>query len=777
MTVFRQNPTLAVWLISVAAALCTACSGGHTAQLSIIPAPSALEIKSETPFVIGAATRLIAQTDEEKAVAGFFAGKIAASTGKNLPVSPEAAASNAIYFKIEPESGIPAEGYRLDAGSKAVWLTASDSDGLFYAMQTLLQLLPPQVQSDKVLKGIDLSVPAVSIEDAPRFHYRGVHIDPCRHWRDADWVKKQLDVMAMFKFNKLHFHLTEDQGWRIEIKKYPLLTQFGPYYTQDELRDIVAYAAERHIEVIPELEIPGHEMVAIAAYPWLSCDGKQYSPRKVWGVENIVMCPGKESTFEFLEDVIDEMVNIFPCELFHIGGDECPKEMWEKCPLCQKRIREEGLAGDESRFSNEDRLQSYVVRRIEKYLNGKGKRIIGWDEILEGDIEPSAIIMSWRGLQGGITGARSGHQVIMTPSSNGMYLDYYQGDKKAEPVGIGGYFPLETVYGYDPIPAEVAVPGLQDYILGVQCNNWSEYFYTDSAAEYRTYPRLVAVSEIAWSMEGNKDWEDFQRRLDGAHLRLDMHHINYHIPLPEQPFGSCNTVAFTDSTTVTFKTTRPVKMVYTLNGKEPTAKSREYTAPLKFTGDATVKIRSVLPTGKMSPVRTISVVKMDPLPAVAPDVPLVQGLAMKTTPGEFFNSTELYAQERNWTPKAITKLRELSAQSATDAHMRSVEQYAAIAEGYVQIDSTDVYYISSNNNEVWIDGRLVIDNNDEVKRNSRRDNCLVLEGGLHEVRIVFLGHILGGMPSNWDSAAIALRPEGAESFRNIPDSNYFRKAE
>ena len=773
MKYFRQNLTLAAALICFAAIL-FACKSGDTGEISIIPAPSSIDVKDEDPFRIDASTLLVARSDDERATAGFFAGKIAASTGNALSVSGENAGSNVIIFEIDPASGIPLEGYTLEAGSEAVLVKASDSDGLFYGMQTLLQLLPPETQSDKVLRGVKLSVPAVSIQDAPRFHYRGMHIDPCRHWRDADWVKKQLDVMAMYKFNKLHFHLTEDQGWRIEIKKYPLLTQFGPYYTQDELRDIVAYAAERHIEVIPELEIPGHEMVAIAAYPWLCCEEGQYQPRQVWGVENIVMCPGKESTFEFLEDVIDEMVDIFPCELFHIGGDECPREMWERCPLCQQRIRREGLAGDESRFTNEDRLQSYVVRRIEKYLNGKGRRIIGWDEILEGDIDPSAIIMSWRGLQGGITGAQHGHQVIMTPSSDGMYLDYYQGDRKIEPVGIGNYFPMDRVYAYNPIPEEIDSLGLQEYILGVQCNTWSEYFYTDSIAEYRTYPRAIAVSEIAWSQPENKDWNDFLRRLDNAHIRLDYHHINYHIPLPEQPNGSCNTVAFTDSTTVTFKTTRPIKMVYTLNGKEPTARSSEYTGPLHFTDNATLKIRSVLPTGQMSAVRTIDIVKMDPLPAVKPTRPLLQGLAMTTTPGEFFNTRELFAADRVWTIHDITRLREISAQSATDAHMRNVEQYAAVAEGYFRIDSTDVYYISSNNDEVWIDGRLVIDNNDEVKRNSRRDNCLVLEAGLHQVKIIFLGHILGGVPSNWDSAAIALRAKDDASFRNIPDDSFFR---
>ena len=351
-------------------------------------------------------------------------------------------ASNAIALLID-ESVEHEEGYTLEVTKDKVTAKARTPQGLFYAMQSFLQLLPAEVESSTTVDGMAWVAPCVNIQDAPRFGYRGVMLDPCRHFIPVENVKKHIDVLALFKINRLHWHLTEDQGWRIEIKKYPKLaeigskridgegTEYGGFYTQEEIKEIVAYAAERFITVVPELEIPGHELAAIAAYPELSCKGDSITPRIIWGVEDIVMCPGKEETFRFLEDVIAEMIPLFPGTYFHIGGDECPKSSWKQCPLCQKRIREEGL-------KNEEELQSYVIRRIEKVLNGHGKRLIGWDEILEGGLAPSATVMSWRGEAGGIAAANMDHDVIMTPGSGGMYIDHYQGDPKIEPVAIGG---------------------------------------------------------------------------------------------------------------------------------------------------------------------------------------------------------------------------------------------------------------------------------------------------------------------------------------------------
>ena len=644
-------------------------------------------------------------------------------------------------------------------------------------MQSFLQLLPAEIEGPSKVNGIAWQAPAVSIKDAPRFGYRGIMLDPCRHFMPVENVKKYLDVLSLFKMNRMHWHLTDDQGWRIEIKKYPKLTEIASkridgegtehsgYYTQEEIKEIVKYAADRFITVVPELELPGHEMAAIAAYPNLSCKGEQGTPRVIWGVEDIVMCPGKEDMFTFLQDVIDEMVPLFPSEYFHIGGDECPKISWKNCPLCQKRIKEEGLKAD-SKHSAEERLQSYVIQRMEKYLATKGKKIIGWDEILEGGLAPSATVMSWRGEDGGIAAALMDHTVIMTPGGNGMYLDAYQGDSKIEPVTIGGYTLLEKTYSYDPIPDTLVAMGKSNYILGVQGNTWSEYMYDEAKRDYMVFPRILAVAEIGWTNLDRKDYKDFERRIENAYVRLDGHAINYHIPQPEQPNGSCNFVAFTDKASLEFKTTRPIKMVYTLDGSEPTPASTAYTAPIEITETTTLKIASVLPSGKMSPIRTIQVEKQSLAPAkeVAKTTP---GLNMEVTDGMYLNVKELEAAQKETKKSVIKDLKEIRSVVKTSESMRGVNQYAAVATGYVNIPEDGVYFISSDLEEVWIDGKLLVNNGGEVKRFSRHDSSVALAKGLHEIKAVFLGHIIGGWPSNWNDGSIKLRKSDAKEFTAI----------
>ncbi|MEG1749469.1 MAG: family 20 glycosylhydrolase, partial [Tannerellaceae bacterium] len=593
------------------------------------------------------------------------------------------------------------------------------------------------------------------------------------HFVPVENVKKQLDVLAMFKINTFHWHLTDDQGWRIEIKKYPKLTEigskridgegteYGGFYTQEQIKEIVAYAAERFITVVPELELPGHELAAIAAYPELSCKGDSITPRIIWGVEDIVMCAGKEEPFTFLEDVIAEMVPLFPGTYFHIGGDECPKISWKNCPTCQARIRKEGL-------KDEHGLQSYVVQRMEKVLAQHGKKIIGWDEILEGGLAPSATVMSWRGEEGGIAAALMDHDVIMTPGGNGMYLDTYQSDPKLEPVSIGGYTTLEKTYSYNPTPDTLVTLGKDKFVKGVQCNIWSEYMYTTDIMEYRIYPRILALAEIGWTPLDKKDYKDFERRLDNALVRLDGHGINYHIPQPEQPNGSCDFVAFTDKASLTFKTVRPIQMVYTLDGTEPTATSTVYEAPIEFIESGVLNIRSLLPSGKMSKVRTITVEKQALAPAkeVAKTTP---GLKMQVADGMFLESSKL-ADVKEWKESIIKDLKEIRSVVKTDESMRGVKQYAAVANGYVNIPEDGVYYISSDNEEVWIDGKLLINNGGEVKRFSRHDNSAALAKGLHEIKVVFLGHIIGGWPSNWNDGSVKLRKAAEENFTAItPD--------
>ena len=739
--------------------------------INVIPAPQSL-VQHDGFFRLGNGTAFAVKDPEAKTVADFFAAKIKSATGYDVRVGAD---KGDIVLTLDPSAEVENdEGYQLEVNEKNVTVVAKTPQGLFYGMQTFMQLLPAEIESSTAVSGIAWQAPAVSVKDAPRFGYRGILLDPCRHFMPVENIKRYIDVLSLFKINRLHLHLTEDQGWRIEIKKYPKLqeiaskrtecdgTEYGGYYTQEEVKDIVRYAADHFITVVPELEIPGHEMAAIAAYPELSCKGEAVSPRTIWGVEDIVMCPGKEDMFKFLEDVIDEMVPLFPGEYFHIGGDECPKTSWKNCPLCQKRIREEGLKGDKE-HSAEEKLQSYVIQRMEKYLAAKGKKIIGWDEILEGGLAPSATVMSWRGEEGGIAAASMNHAVIMTPGANGMYIDHYQGDPKLEPVGIGGYTLLEKTYDYDPVPDTLKALGKEDYVLGVQGNAWSEYFYTEEVRNYRVFPRIIAVAEIGWTNLDRKDYKDFERRINNAYVRLDNHGVNYHIPQPEQPGGSCNTVAFTDKATLEFKTTRPIKMVYTLDGTEPTPNSAAYTAPIEVSESTTLKIASVLPSGKMSPVRTIEAVKQAFAPAVQTEA-AAPGLAMEVKDGMYLNVKEYEAAQKETRKTVIKDLKEIVSVVKTSESMRGVNQYAAVATGYVEIPEDGVYYISSDLEEVWVDGKRMIDNGGEVKRFSRHDTSAALAKGKHELKVVFLGHTIGGWPSNWNDGSVKLRKSDATEF-------------
>jgi hexosaminidase len=434
------------------------------------------------------------------------------------------------------------EGYLISVKPGKIIVKAKTAAGLFYAVQTLRQLMPPAVEKDSIVEGLRIAVPCCEIADEPRFSYRGMHLDVGRHFFPVSTVKKYIDMIAFQKMNVFHWHLTEDQGWRIEIKKYPKLTQvgafrketvvghahgkpeqydgkpYGGFYTQDEVKEVIAYAKSKFVTIIPEIEMPGHALGALASYPELSCTGGPFEVAKTWGVFDDVFCAGKEETFKFLEDVITEVADLFPSEYIHVGGDECPKSKWAKCKLCQKRIRNEGL-------KDEKELQSYFIKRMEKFINSKGKKLIGWDEILEGGIAPEATVMSWRGVAGGIEAAKQGHDVIMTPTTY-FYLDYYQCEPKDQPLAIGGYLPLEKVYSFDPRFDELT-PEQNSHILGVQGNVWTEYIATPEYLEYMTYPRMIAISETGWTPSSKKDFEDFLARFEVEKKHLDALGINY----------------------------------------------------------------------------------------------------------------------------------------------------------------------------------------------------------------------------------------------------------
>ncbi len=763
----------------------SACGGSQAPKvynegIHIIPMPQSLTIQNGD-FRLADGMVFGASTPEAKQIAEFFIDKIQRSTGYKFTVADKGTINLLIDESVEGTK----EGYKLDVTTDGVTVAANAPQGLFYGMQTFLQLLPAEIESAERVKGMSWTAPVTSVADSPRFSYRGLLLDACRHFITVDEIKKQLDVMAMFKINTLHWHLTEDQGWRVEIKKYPKLTEigskridgegteYGGFYTQEEIKDVVKYAADRFITVIPELEIPGHELAAIAAYPELSCKGEAITPRVIWGVEDIVMCPGKEDMFRFLEDVIDELVPLFPSEYFHIGGDECPKSSWKKCPLCQKRIREEGLRGD-AKHSAEEKLQSYVVRRIEKYLATKGKKIIGWDEILEGGVEPSATIMSWRGETGGIAAASAGHDVIMTPGPQGLYLDHYQGDSKIEPVTIGGYSPLSKTYAYNPVPDTLTVMNKAQHVIGVQGNVWAEYLYTTDLREYMTFPRALAVAEIGWTEVDKKDYADFERRLDNAYVRMDKHGVNYHIPLPEQPGGSCDFVAFLDTVSLAFTNTRSYPMVYTVDGSEPSARSEVYASPVLFQKSGVLKIATLLPSGKMSKVRVITVEKQDLAPAKEQTEGYTHGLTMTVTDGMYLNMDAFRASDKQpLEVKQIANTSDLRAYRQSTESMRGVQQYAAIAKGYINIPEDGIYYFSSELEQVSIDGKVLIDNSGEVKRFSRHDKSVALAKGLHPVEAIFLGHVIGGWPSNWSDGLIRMRKASDAEFKSVSDDMFF----
>ena len=418
-------------------------------------------------------------------------------------------------------------GYHVKVDRDKVVIQGQGISGTYNGVTALMQMiLLHQIDS----KENKMEIPNVQIWDEPRFKYRGMHLDVGRHFFPVSFVKKYLDIMALYKFNYFHWHLTEDQGWRIEIKQYPELTEkgayrkeangsiYGGFYTQEDIIEVVDYAKKLNIEVIPEIEMPGHSEAALAVYPHLSCTNEKRETPSLWGVFENVYCAGNEETFEFLENVLDEVMELFPGEYIHIGGDECPKTNWEKCSKCQKRIEEEGLI-------DEHELQSYFIKRIERYLNANGKKLIGWDEILEGGLAPEATVMSWRGMQGGIDAAREEHEVIMTPTSY-CYFDYYQAEPEFEPKAIGGYLPLSKVYAFDPVP-DVLGEEQQKYILGGQANMWTEYIETEEHVEYMLLPRMLALSERLWSRESHNDFNDFKKRLQTHKKLLDYLGYNY----------------------------------------------------------------------------------------------------------------------------------------------------------------------------------------------------------------------------------------------------------
>jgi len=692
---------------------------------------------------------------ELRTLSELLAVPLRAASGLPLPVSPEPASAhptNALSIRLTPDSGSrEPESYRLVVAPRGVILSAPTPAGLVHGLQTLRQLLPPELERGLMTESAPTLpppppprwvIPAVEIEDAPRFRYRGILLDVARWFYPPEFIKKLIDVLALYKFNTLHLHLTDDQGWRLEIKKYPRLTQVGawrketivgqnfdPYvgdgtphggfYTQEQMRELVAYAAARHVTIIPEIEMPGHASAALAAFPELSCTGGPFEVSTRWGVHEDIFCPS-EQTFAFLEDVLSEVMQLFPSEYIHIGGDEVPKKQWKNSPVAKDVIRRE-------RLGNQEGLQGYFIRRIEAFLRAHGRRLIGWDETLEGGLAPEATVMSWRGVEGGIEAARQGHDVIMTPA-NRTYFDYYQGDPAAEPLAIGGFLPLDSVYAFEPVPEELT-PQQAAHVVGGQGNLWTEYIPTPARAEYMLLPRMLALAEVLWSTKETRNWNRFVVRLPAQFARLDALGVEYRVPEPVGLGG--DRLVLEDRIRLPINPPFPGGEVhYTLDGSEPTVTAPRYEGPIDLHlthAPVTVSARTLLSNGRSSPVARARIARAtwtEPV-AVRADT-LRPGLVYQYSEGEFHSTDEV----RQGQP--------LRVGTAPDVGPRGDERpehYGLRLSGLLRIpdDALYTFYLYSDDGaKLWIGRKVVADNDGDSGQGQ-----IALRRGFHPIEVVF----------------------------------------
>ena len=718
--------------------------------ISIIPLPVKIEeTKGVFNFTPQTNIWISEQTDELQKLGDMVSASINNSTGWKLAATSKMTPKNPIslvMLQIKKDF-LPNEAYSLEVNPNKITITAGSGAGVFYAIQSLLQMMP--VDPDQK----HFSIPCAVIEDSPRFNWRGTHLDVCRHFFSIEFIKKYIDILAFYKMNKFHWHLTEDQGWRIEIKQYPKLTEigawrnetmgdgkaYGGFYTQNQIREVVAYAKERFITVVPEIEMPGHALAAITAYPELSCTGGPFNVETTWGVFNDVYCAGNDKVFDFLENVLTEVIALFPGEYIHIGGDECPHVRWRECAKCQARIKNENL-------KDEAELQSYFVQRIEKFLNSKGKKIIGWDEILEGGLAPNAAVMSWRGIDGGIAAAKAKHYVVMTPGTH-CYFDHYQG-LSGEPKAIGGYTTLEKVYSYDPVPS-VLTDEESKYIMGAQANVWTEYMETTDYVEYMLLPRLCALSEVVWSPKTLRDYDNFAQRMMKHYDILSKMNYNYRVPTPLSENGE-----MIISDTQEIKITKPIsqsEIYYTTDGTEPTASSILYSQPLVINKPTLLKAKTFLKNGKTSVTSLVTFSFID-----------------STNNGLNYNY-----YEGNWRAipdfSALTPLRSGKVYRIDLRDIKPRDDFFGLAiNSYIKIDAAGDYkfYLSSDDgSKLFIDNKELIDN-DGQHGNKEVSKTIYLSNGKHPVNIFYF--------ENNGGQSLKLEYEGSGIDRRIiPASMFF----
>ncbi len=594
-------------IFGVLFSVCGLVGGADAAEsISIIPKPNELKVIAGESFSLNKATIISYKGEVAKRAAKMVGMYLRPATGFGFSVKTGAGNNSILLMTEGADVDLGDEGYTLSVSSTGVEIKALKYGGLFNGIQTLRQLLPVSIYSKSEVK-TNWTVPGVEIKDKPRYSWRGMHLDPCRHFMSKEFTMKFIDVISSQKMNIFHWHLTEDQGWRIEIKKYPKLTEvgawrdgigfgfkpeesthyhedgrYGGFYTQEDIKEVVKYALDRNVTIVPEIELPGHSMAAIAAYPELSCLGKQIKIPTSGTISHDVYCPGNENTFVFLENVISEVADLFPGKYFHIGGDECKKSHWEKCPKCQKRIKDNDL-------ENVHELQSYTIKRIEKFLNSKGKRMVGWDEILEGGLAPNATVMSWRGMRGGIKAARTGHDAIMTPNSH-CYFDYPQ-DGETTPKSRRRFgVTMENVYSFEPTSNQLKGDN-RKHILGSQGNLWTERMPNEARVEYMAFPRACALAEVVWTSKELKDFDDFTKRMTPQFERLRYMNVNARfapkVIIEEMPAGFAKITTLKSGMTIR----------YTLDGSNPDKESLIYKDPIKMEKSALVRARAFHPSG------------------------------------------------------------------------------------------------------------------------------------------------------------------------------------
>jgi hexosaminidase len=719
-------------------------AAAQPARPALVPQPTKLEV-SPGEFQVTGTTRILFDADnpELATIAEYLERIFYRTVGYKLAFEPAAAPPDAKNVFVLTLAGAPAalgdEGYELTVTPDVVRLRAAHTAGVIWGIQTIRQLLSPDAEDPTGKPEGSGVLPCVQITDQPRFRHRGMLLDCGRHFMPKDFVKRYISLLAYHKLNILHWHLTEDQGWRIEIKKYPKLTEigawrqvtrddeqprdalgrYGGFYTQDDIREIVEYAKFRHITVVPEIEMPGHSLAALASYPELSCTGGPLQVGTEWGVFDDVYCAGNEHTFEFLQDVLSEVLELFPSELIHVGGDEVPKTRWHACPKCQARIKAEGL-------KDEHELQSYFIRRIEKFLNSKGRRLVGWDEILEGGLAPNATVQSWRGMDGAIAAASSGHDVVSSPTSH-CYLDFPQTDSSGKPNWMA-VTTLEKIYSFEPVPTELT-PEQTRHVLGAEANIWSERTPPDRV-DHQVFPRLCALAELTWSPKEARNWDDFAARMQTHYRRLDSQGVTYCLPAPRFAAGA---TAFSDAIDVTLENPQPGAAIrYTLDGSDPTAQSPVYASPLHLTDTAVVKACTFAPRGNVSDVVKQRFVKLQTHEAV--QVGGTQpGLAYAYYEGNWDRLPDFDKLDKSTIlASGVAPTFDLSVRKRDD-------DFALRFTGLIEVPKEGIYtfHVLSDDGSRLLIGSDVIVNHDGVHAATEQSGQAFLKAGKHSITVLF----------------------------------------